>query len=446
MSVWIEKAYIMKHIIMFKGGVETLEFFSEQIADYLNKQGYEIFWYNLFLSESSFDELFQYYNCYKADDFVALTFNFEGIEGEAGLYQSSDRVISCANNMLEGYFDKMKLQSVISCNFWDYAKIRVVNIVVDHPLYYHKYLNMLPSEYIQINIDRLHVAYMNRFYPEVKTYFIPSAGTEVNKDRKAYSSGVYIPVKDRPIDIIFTGNYTPKHILRERIDNLEQDYIDFYENILSDLIAHPDMTIDEVAQKHLRGEFGDLMDEQLKDCMPGMMYVDLNARFHYRELAIRALVDSGLKVHTYGEGYNYIRCEHTENIIQHGSVNSQQCLDKISQAKISLNVMPWFKDGAHDRVFNSCLNGAVSLTDSSIYMNEIFTDGMDILFYDLNMLRDYEISGYNQHIVKPLTDRVRMLLSDDVALQNIADRAYDLCQYGHSWSDVAMALINYALI
>ena len=28
-----------------------------------------------------------------------------------------------------------------------------------------------------------------------------------------------------------------------------------------------------------------------------MMYADLAVRFHYRELAIRALADSGLKIH-----------------------------------------------------------------------------------------------------------------------------------------------------
>lgn len=32
---------------MFKGGVETLEFFSVEIAEYLESKGYEIFWYNL---------------------------------------------------------------------------------------------------------------------------------------------------------------------------------------------------------------------------------------------------------------------------------------------------------------------------------------------------------------------------------------------------------------
>ena len=92
-----------------------------------------------------------------------------------------------------------------------------------------------------------------------------------------------------------------------------------------------------------------------------MMYADLAVRFHYRELAIRALADSGLKIHTYGEGYNYIECNYHENIIEHGGVDSKVCLDMISQAKISLNVMPWFKKGAHDRVFNTMLNGVLRL-------------------------------------------------------------------------------------
>lgn len=47
---------------MFKGGVETLEFFSVEIAEYLESKGYEIFWYNLLLSKNSFNELMHYYN------------------------------------------------------------------------------------------------------------------------------------------------------------------------------------------------------------------------------------------------------------------------------------------------------------------------------------------------------------------------------------------------
>lgn len=51
-----------------------------------------------------------------------------------------------------------------------------------------------------------------------------------------------------------------------------------------------------------------------------------------------------------------------------------------------MNVMPWFKDGAHDRVFNSMLNGAVCFTDWSRYLTENLRDGEDIFFYELDAL------------------------------------------------------------
>lgn len=111
----------MKHVIMFKGGVETLEFFSVEISRYLPEDEYDVFWYDLFMSESSFVHLLEIYNTHKDEEFVVLTFNFEGLEGETGLYQK------------------------LNWNFWDYSGIKVVNIVVDHPLYYHKYLAGRPK-------------------------------------------------------------------------------------------------------------------------------------------------------------------------------------------------------------------------------------------------------------------------------------------------------------
>lgn len=68
-----------------------------------------------------------------------FTFNFEGIAGEAGLYRD------------DGW------------NFWDWAGVKVVNVVVDHPLYYNKYIRKHPEKYIQLDIDEMHVAYMRRF-------------------------------------------------------------------------------------------------------------------------------------------------------------------------------------------------------------------------------------------------------------------------------------------
>ena len=80
----IFKDYIMKRIIMFKGGVETLEFFSVEIAEYLESKGYEIFWYNLLLSKNSFNELMHYYNNHCNEQLYAITFNLRDLRAKKG--------------------------------------------------------------------------------------------------------------------------------------------------------------------------------------------------------------------------------------------------------------------------------------------------------------------------------------------------------------------------
>ena len=58
----------------------------------------------------------------------------------------------------------------------------------------------------------------------------------------------------------------------------------------------------------------------------------------------------------------------------------------MANAKINLNVFPWFKSGTHDRVFNTLLQHSLPLTDRSTWAEEYFTDGEDIAFYDLKHL------------------------------------------------------------
>ena len=247
----------MKRLILFKGGVETLEFFTEQMAAVWEKMGYSVFWYNLILQQASSSALVEFFKAHSSDEWYMFTFNFEGIAGEAGLYRD------------DGW------------NFWDWAGVKVVNVVVDHPLYYNKYIRKHPEKYIQLDIDEMHVAYMRRFFPEVHTEYMLTAGTELNYNRCIMPDKNYLSMQERPIDIIFTGNYTPKRILRKHLDNMDDEYIDFYEGVLSYLIDNPSETIDVAAENALRREFPDITDGQLVDCMPNMMY-RIAARFFTR--------------------------------------------------------------------------------------------------------------------------------------------------------------------
>ena len=45
--------------------------------------------------------------------------------------------------------------------------------------------------------------------------------------------------------------------------------------------------------------------------------------------------------------------------------------------------MPWYKDGTHDRVFNTLLRDSIPLTDQSIYLKEHLKDKESIFYYSL---------------------------------------------------------------
>jgi len=417
-----------KCVILFKGGVETQEFFSIEMAKTFEARGYYVYWFDLIISEYSTGLLqtFLEQSMHKQrfEKIICFTFNFNGIAGEDGLYSPLFK---------EG-------------NLWDTYQIAVYNMVVDHPLYYHKYLSLRPKRYMQISIDKNHIQYMKRFFPEVNAssaygknnknvchedayYFLPLGGTGINMNREIYQNGRYIPVKDRPIDVIFTGNYTPIHQFDQYLAGMDQDSSAFFKELLQESIEKPDELIENLAEQKLIRENVSFNQEELKGIMPNLMYVDLSVRFYYRAKTIAQLADSGIKVHTYGAGWRLLECAKPENIITAGNVDSQTCLDKISQSKISVNVMPWFKNGAHDRIFNSMLNGAAVLSDVSVFLKECFADKSDILFFTLQN-------------IEAVGDCVKEALSDLNKLQSMVDRAYEQCAQKHTWKERCHLLLD----
>ncbi len=356
-------------IVLFTGDTETLAYFSRRLAEYFASIGKQVFLFDFEQETESYLKLCWFL---ETGSTVMLTFNFIGFCGEAVFIEEN------------------------GASIWDNREIPCLNIVVDHPFYYHKFKPLLPKNYVQFSIDRDHEAYLKRFFPEIVSGgFLPLAGTEYGKKpgievvsangRHYQDYGQeWIPYKDREMDIIFTGNYTTTEKLRPHLNEVSKEYADFYFRIVDDFIKHPEMGMDAGIEKHLWEEVEGIDEEGIKACMPNMIFIDLYVRFYFRAMAVRTLVDAGFRVDVFGGGWEYLDCKHPENLIVHGPLTSAECLEKISNSRISLNVMPWFKDGAHDRVFNSLLNGAVSLTDPSRYLKEILTDGKTVMFYDLN--------------------------------------------------------------
>jgi len=126
-------------------------------------------------------------------------------------------------------------------------------------------------------------------------------------------------------------------------------------------------------------------------------------------------------------GWDLLPCKCEENLILMNNLDSEGCLKKLCQTKLSLNVMPWFKDGAHDRIFNTMLNGAVCLTDSSIYLDSILHDDVDCSIYSLSQM-------------DKLPEIAAGLLANPVHMQEIADQGYAMAKEAHTWAHRAKVL------
>lgn len=245
--------------------------------------------------------------------------------------------------------------------------------------------------------------------------FLPLAGTGLEPH------GSYLPRKERKIDLIFTGNYTPPESFEKHITRIDEEYTLFYRSIIDALIADPSMTMESAFEHFLKKEMGELTDEELKLCMENMIFLDLYVRFYFRGQVIRSLVDAGFRVHVFGKGWKQLNCLHPENLIDGAALDSLGCLQQISQAKISLNVMPWFKDGAHDRIFNSMLNGALCLSDDSHFLREELRDGVELQFYSLTKL-------------EKLPELVASLLDHPDKVEEIIEAGYRKAAAGHTWA------------
>lgn len=387
----------MKRIVMFSGGVETLAYFSKEMAKEFEKRGYTVFFYDLKREKESARRLRKFI---KAGETVMITFNFQGLEKETGVY--SER---------EGYI-------------WDGYGIPCYNIAADHPYFYHDRLQDLPERYYHISIDRCQEAYFKTYYPEYHSQgFLPLAGTE-------YAENGYDETEQPMMDVLLTGNYTTLSFFEPYINWINDEYAKFYRGIINELIENSCETVEEVAKKHCERELGKVAEDDFRLVLHKMIFVDLYVRNYYRGEVVKTLVENGITVDVIGKGWEELECSHKENLRIHPQTDSETCLKELKKAKLSINVMPWFKDGAHDRVFNSILNGAVCLSDTSKYLCEELKEGEGVYYYDLKRLEKLPV-------------KVKELLQKEDGLQDIVAKGKAKVLEKHTWKQRAEILINW---
>lgn len=389
-----------RRIILIVGDTETLAYFSRELAIYLNESGREIFIWDVLHpadSISAFEDLPDKENS------VLVTFNFIGLTGE-------------------GQFGDEKT------TIWEEYGIDIINIMVDSPIYYYGLLKHGFKHLSVACIDRNHAEYVKRWHPEIENvYFWPLCGNEP-VDGGTPMPGIYsgnehigryarTDLTTRDTGLIFIANYITPAGITDAIETADPEYRRFLYDICDQMIREPGLVLEDTLYKCLKEAFPDEPEEAYPEAMHHCVFVDLYVRSHFRAQTVRALVDAGIQVHCYGKDWDKLECEHPENLIHTGRMmTSADCVNALEHAVISLNVMPHFKEGAHDRVFSSMLAGCVTLTDTSAYLDEVIVPWEDYVPFELGNLDSIVDAamriGHERELARHIADTGRSKAQD----------------------------------
>lgn len=239
------------------------------------------------------------------------------------------------------------------------------------------------------------------------------------------------PYAVRKYDLVFTGGYSnPGKIYKSICDNMKQDgFLDLAIAFMDKLIRFPNKTYEAALQETLcdYGR-GNLKDTQFRDLAVKFKEVNKYIRSYFRDKIIREIVDHDIQIHVSGNGWEEFESEHKENlIIESNDWYTGRKL--VANAKIALNIMPWFKGGVHDRVVTGMLSGAVCLTDFSTYFEAPFTDMENIAIFYLDRLEE-------------LPAKIRYLLSHEEEAAVIAENGRKLAEQEFTWDKYASDMVQ----
>lgn len=374
----------MKTIVITKGSLDTLDVFAEGLI-----HGFELLQYNILVLDKN-----------NLDESVAIIES--KINNIVGFITLNNYAINLSYSTGE--------------NVWDKNNIWCINILVDHPFYFHKELSLMPVKSAVLCVDINHMKYVERFYPNIAACGMMShGGCFLGKEVK--------PINDRSIEVLYAGSIPIAEFGNIRTstginDGESADPMDIaYNDVYNKLINNPKITLEQAVESYLQGNGIGYEINELLEYIQCFMFIEKHAVSYYRELMLKTIAISGMPITICGSGWDKFEWVKLPNVTYKGMVTPTEVLNMMADSKIVVNSMLWFKNGSHERVYNGMLQGTIVISDKSIYFNNISDKIVQIHPEDYHELPQI-IEG---------------LLGDPDKMQIKADMARDYAASNETW-------------
>lgn len=381
-----------RKIIIFKGIIDSLDAFAKELGAGFEKEGCDVLLVDVNNLHYFQDDLFNRIDDYAAcEDTIVIFFNSIG----------------------------MLMDGIDGGNYWNRSGVICFDILADPPFFYHSAIESDIENVTFICVDEEQSDYINRYYGKESDYYkrngrvrmslyMPLAGVvsdtymerdlQNNRNKDDVDRGISYDFditaieafNNRKYDVIFTGSIRDYKDIDTQIYNLDDSLQDMWDIVLGYICEDTSLTIERAIRKCMSDYSLRLMDEHVHQIILLFKKMDSVIRAMHRQRVITAIADGGIKIDVFGDGWDFLKNKliHPENLCIHECVSYEESVNIAAQAKISVNVMPWFKTGFHDRIATAMLNGCVSVTDSSSYIDDNYTDGENIVIYKLDNLSE----------------------------------------------------------
>lgn len=302
--------------------------------------------------------------------------------------------------------------------------IPIINILMDHPMNMASRIRKHPLKYIQFSPDQEHVAYAKRFLGLENVFFLPHMASALG--------GQYhkIPFSERKISVLMPGGLMSCNTLYQNIQKkMPNERMRLLAlGTLEYLLENPGHTLEEALQIYSVDCGIPLSDDMVARLMEHMKDVDLFLRMYYRNKVVSLIVSAGIPITLVGGGWDIFAADDRKNVTVLPGCSFVEVFSYMEQSKITLNVMPWFKAGTHDRIFNSLMHYSCPLTDESSWLLK-------------NLIPDEECAYYSLQRLDELPGKVYDLLLHPEKMERIVDHGRKKASENYTSRQIAESIL-----
>lgn len=364
--------------------------------------------------------------------------------------------------------------------------IPVWHYILDHPLYHYKALKVQLNNYNVICLDTFHAKLIRESFPHIREvkviplsadeYSISNISKKYCQDNMAdtnsdssYNTLSYHKCSKRAVKLLFTSTYTDPvkvALLYNKsglnIQNNNINHKDINDNstkntlikdidndyLLNALLNNPSFT-QEKAVQYLRSL--NILDNSSSTIqyLHNNFLIDVYLQCIIREEIVSTIIKNRIPITIYGHGWGAFvdKCdilipEYTKYLDIRKEVTYNRLPAIYSNARLSLNQMPWFKGGMHDRIPLALMNGCLSLTDASTYLTDVLNIGENEGVYTYSLENIESVPDIIMDILNNTADDncvpeiINSLSDKDCVLENINSLSDNARAYAHkhfSW-------------